>query len=222
VITVQKEVIKRKFEMKIKKTVALFDFDGTLIRVDSFPRFLWFYTAPLKFLQKSLCSIPVLLKYAFGLVDNHTAKEKIFMIFFEGTKKNEFIKKAKLFSEFIIPHFVRDEAVSKLQLHLKQKHQCILVSASIEDYLTSWAEGAGFSKLLATRMEVDDNGNLTGKFAGRNCEGPEKVRRLKETLGALEEYEIYAYGDSKGDKNLLEIAEHQFYKSFKKERRYPD
>ncbi len=33
-------------------------------------------------------------------------------------------------------------------------------------------------------------------------------------LGSLDNYEIYAYGDSAGDKDLLEIADHLFYRSF--------
>ena len=73
-----------------KKTVAVFDFDGTFIKTNSLPRFLWYFDFPLIFMKKSVCSIPLLMKYAFKKVDNHEAKEKVFQIFFKGMKKEIF------------------------------------------------------------------------------------------------------------------------------------
>jgi hypothetical protein len=49
---------------------------------------------------------------------------------------------------------------------------------------------------------------LTGRLLGKNCYGPEKVQRLKTLLGSLEDYVIYTYGDSKGDRELLAIAQY--------------
>jgi HAD superfamily hydrolase (TIGR01490 family) len=207
--------------MKTKKIAAIFDFDGTLIKGNSLPRFLLYYTTPLVFIRKSLYMVPILLKYAFGLADSQTAKERIFIIFFAGEDKIRFAEKAKSFSISVIPTLVRKEAMQKLKWHQEQKHDCILVSASIEDYLTPWAKSTGFVKVLATKMETGSNGNITGKFSGRNCNGDEKLRRVKSHFNSLTEYEIYVYGDSHGDKELLKIADHPFFKSFNEERRYP-
>jgi len=205
----------------MKKTIAFFDFDGTLIKGNSLPRFLWYYTFPLIFILKSFYLMPVLFKYVFGLVDNHTAKEQVFVIFFAGERKVKFIEKARLFSISIIPSLVKEEAVIRLRWHWERKHDCILVSASIQEYLGPWAERMGFSKVIATKLEVDNNGKITGKFLGKNCNGAEKVKRIEEYLSSVKEYEIYAYGDSHGDKELLKIAHHPFYKSFKEEKAYP-
>jgi len=200
--------------------VVFFDFDGTLIKGDSLPRFLWFCTPLHKFIPKVFFSLPVMTKYFLKTIDNHTAKEKLFTIFFAGANKEEFMKNAGLFSRNIIPGLVGEEALRRLRWHQEQRHLCILISASIEEYLIPWAESMGFSKVLATRPAIGDNGGITGKFAGRNCEGFEKVRRAEECLGDLKGYEIYVYGDSKGDKELLRIADHPYYRSFKKERAY--
>lgn len=202
----------------MKKTIALFDFDGTMIKADSLPRFLWFCNPSFEFTKKLLFSSPVLLKYASGLLDNHTAKERIFAAFFTGVDKVEFVNKAVLFSKTVIPGLLRKEAVDRLRWHQSQKHQCVLVSASIEEYLIPWAQGAGFSHILATKIEVDGNCKLTGRFLGKNCSGGEKVRRIKEHFGLLEDHEIYAYGDSRGDEELLKIAHHPFYRSFKEDK----
>ncbi|MBI5056273.1 MAG: HAD family hydrolase [Nitrospirae bacterium] len=201
----------------MNNVLAFFDFDGTMIKVDSFPRFLWFCTSPSIFTQKLLRSIPVLLKYSSGAIDNHTAKEKIFAIFFAKAKMDVFSNNARSFSNAVIPRLVRHEAIERLRWHQKQNHQCILVSASIEEYLVPWAQAVGFSKVLATKVEVDSSCNLTGKFLGKNCNGIEKIKRIQGYIGHPGKYEIYAYGDSKGDVELLRIADHPFYKSFREE-----
>jgi HAD superfamily hydrolase (TIGR01490 family) len=165
--------------------------------------------------------MPVLLKYALGLMDNNLAKEKLLAVFFAHEGKREFTVKARWFSQHVLPALVRTETMQKLQWHREQGHRCILVSASLEDYLLPWAEQAGFSKALATRLEVNREGLITGKLSGKNCYGPEKARRLEEDCGPLSQFEIYAYGDSRGDKELLEMADHPFYRSLWSEREFP-
>jgi HAD superfamily hydrolase (TIGR01490 family) len=205
----------------VKKTLAFFDFDGTMIKGDSLRRFLWYYSNPLAFAGNLLSLLPLMIKYVLGLIDEHSAKETICTLFFTQVSRKQFMEKACLFSMSVIPLIVRNQAAQRLKWHQENNHDCILISASVEDYLIPWAKNAGFSKVLATRLESDDNGRITGKFSGRNCKGSEKVVRIREVWSDLSQYEIYAYGDSRGDKELLEIADHPYYKSFKEERCYP-
>jgi HAD superfamily phosphoserine phosphatase-like hydrolase len=89
------------------------------------------------------------------------------------------------------------------------------VSASIDLYLRPWAERYGFEEILASTLEVDSKGNVTGKLKGKNCCGVEKTKRLTNYLGPKETYQLYAYGDSLGDQELLALADYPFYRSFK-------
>ena len=58
-------------------------------------------------------------------------------------------------------------------------------------------------------------GRLTGRFLTKNCYGAEKVNRLREVLVApREEYYIVAFGDSRGDKELLAYADKGYFKPF--------
>ena len=67
--------------------------------------------------------------------------------------------------------------------------------------------------LIATRLEIQD-GKLTGKFATKNCYGMEKVKRIKDAYD-LGQYDfVYAYGDSRGDKEMLSIANESYFKHF--------
>ena len=53
----------------------------------------------------------------------------------------------------------------------------------------------------------DPTTGSTGQLEGGNVRGPEKVRRVREWLGAGE-VELWAYGDSAGDRELLAAADH--------------
>ncbi len=53
---------------------------------------------------------------------------------------------------------------------------------------------------------------VSGECATKNCFGPEKVSRIK-TAYTLSEFEhIYAYADSSGDTELLELADTSGYR----------
>ena len=104
--------------------------------------------------------------------------------------------------------------MQRLQWHKKQGHRCILVSASLEIYLRPWATKLGFSYILGSRLEQIDNNRTSGKLLGENCFGPEKMRRIESLLGPRDGYTLYAYGDSRGDKELLSAADFPFYKIF--------
>jgi phosphatidylglycerophosphatase C len=88
----------------------------------------------------------------------------------------------------------------------------VLVSASFELYLDTIGERLGVDAVLGTRLAVDDAGRCTGALEGPNCRGPEKVRRLHEWLAAEHAgraaAEVWAYGDSPGDRELLGDADH--------------
>ena len=61
--------------------------------------------------------------------------------------------------------------------------------------------------MLATEVEVDDDGRLTGRFKTKNCFGQEKVDRLLQAEPHREDYFLTAYGDSRGDRELLAFAD---------------
>ena len=54
---------------------------------------------------------------------------------------------------------------------------------------------------------ISSYGRLTGAMEGVNIRGPEKARRLKKLLKS-ESVELWAYGNSSGDREMLEMADH--------------
>jgi phosphatidylglycerophosphatase C len=106
---------------------------------------------------------------------------------------------------------LRDDTVVRLRSHIDAGHRVVIVSASYEDYLMPVASELGVEAVLSSRLAVV-NGRCTGQLEGANCRGAEKVRRLEAWLHghglAREDIELYAYGDSSGDRELLAWADH--------------
>lgn len=193
-----------------KKVIAAFDFDGTLTDRDSTLYFLFFSAGFIKTVYLLATKLPILCAFLLGIAPRQTAKEAIFAAFFGGKSLSYLKQLGENFALQRVSKYLRPAALEKLQWHQQQGHRCILISASLDVYLYPWAKLYGFNDILTTRLSTDSMGNVSGKLLGLNCHGPEKVERLKELVGKLSGYEIYAYGDSDGDKELLAIANHPF------------
>ncbi len=193
-----------------KQKLALFDFDGTLIRHDSLFYFLRFFKGNLYFAIKILFSLPNLIRYKLGLVDNSRAKEKLISQFLKGISLDEMSDRCEEFGRDIIPLILNAKIVEKFHQHLSKGDRVIIVSASIYDWIIPWASQWNV-EVLATKL-ASINGVLTGEFEGKNCNGVEKVRRIKVHLKLLDYSEILAYGDSSGDEPMFALADAVVYR----------
>jgi phosphatidylglycerophosphatase C len=111
-----------------------------------------------------------------------------------------------LYADHVVAHGLRPDVRARVEWHRSEGHELVLVSASPELYVAPIGRRLGFDDVLATRLEVDADGRLTGRLVGANCRGPEKVARLRQWRGdAL--VIAYAYGDSAGDREMLALAE---------------
>lgn len=52
-------------------------------------------------------------------------------------------------------------------------------------------------------------------FTTANCYGQEKVNRLKALYPQREDYYLTAFGDSRGDKELINYADKGYFKPFR-------
>ncbi|MFV1997744.1 MAG: HAD family hydrolase [Acidiferrobacterales bacterium] len=196
-----------------KSVVAAFDFDGTLTTRDTLIPFLFHSVGAVRFLGNMIRSGPTLFGYGIRLLPNEVAKERMLVNFLEGLGRQKLESLGRLFAREVIPGMVRKRAMDRLKWHQAQGHLCVIISASLDVYLKPWADSVGVENVLCTSLEVDDSDNLTGRLATANCFGAEKRRRLQEWLGDSSRYCLYAYGDSRGDRELLEMADHSFYRS---------
>lgn len=127
---------------------------------------------------------------------------------FAGWPREALEAKAEEFARFVQEHWMRSDTVSTLRWHGRAGHRTGLVSASYGLYLRPIARTLGMDFVIASELEFDQNDIATGRLIGGNCRGPEKRRRLEQWLKSqgLEDSRLYAYGDSEGDKELLEMS----------------
>ena len=194
-------------------TIAAFDFDGTLTRGDSLLPFLKHYSGIIKYSIGMLKMSPVLGCYAVGLMKNDIAKTKLLTHFLGGASIAEIEESGKVFAEQKLVKLENDKAMNRLRWHQNQGHQCVLVSASLVHYLEPWAQKAGFDHVIASSLKVDGHGKVSGDLDGGNCFGENKALRIREYLSNKQDVVIYAYGDSRGDKEMLELADYAYYKT---------
>ncbi len=192
--------------------LALFDFDGTITAKDSLADFIQFATGRFHFYKGLLVLSPMLLFYKLGVISNADAKERLISHFFKGWDAAEFQKVADDYSNNRLDKIVLPQALEKIRWHQRQGHQVVIVSASMDSWLKEWCRKYRLD-LISTRLEIK-NRKVTGKFATRNCHGPEKVNRIKRKYNLSDFNPIYAYGDSRGDKEMLGIATQPHFKLF--------
>lgn len=192
--------------------LALFDFDGTITTDDSLLKFIRFVVGDSRFLVGLFVLSPILIAYKLKLIPNYKAKQKMLSWFFKGYKEKEFRKVADEYSLKHIENILRPKAMQKIEWHKEQGHKVVVVSASIECWLKPWCSLYALD-LIATRLKITDT--VSGEFLTKNCHGAEKVNRIKEQYN-LEKFDyIYVYGDSSGDKEMLELADEKYYKPFR-------
>ena len=190
-----------------RETIAVFDFDGTLTRKDTFLEFIKFSKGKWRFYFGFLLFSPLLVAMKLKLLPNGKIKQCIFSYFYKGVSIEKFNNWCQGFSPEI-DKIIRPKVLETLK---SNKNKVIIISASVENWIRPWAEKTGVEAILATKIETDNNDLLTGKFLTKNCYGEEKVNRLLSAFPNRSEYTLIAYGDSRGDRELIEFADEGFY-----------
>jgi len=194
-------------------TLVLFDFDGTITTRDTLIEFVRFYRGKRKYWTGMLMLAPMLALFAFKIIPNWKAKQYFLAHYFEGESLANFRSRCLAFSTKVLPHLIRPGALGALKAYREANATIAVVSASAENWVKPWCDQQGIL-CLATKLEVKD-GLITGKIAGRNCYGNEKVCRIREHFDLAKFKTIIAYGDSSGDKEMLELAHQRHYKPWR-------
>ncbi len=183
--------------------VAAFDFDGTLTIRDSFSAFLAWDAGGARAVVAAAWLAPAGLLYLLDR-DRGRLKAAAARVFLRGRTLASVQATAEAFAGEI--DLLRPDALRCWETWGARGAVRVIVTASPEFIVAPFARRLGADRLIATRLEVDADGRLTGALLGRNCRGPEKVRRLREAFGADLRLAA-AYGDSAGDREMLALAE---------------
>ena len=189
-----------------KERVVVFDFDGTLTRKDTLFEFIRFAKGKYALLCGIIRNSPFIIAYLLKFYPNYKAKQRLFSYFFKGMSYDEFRLIGRNFSKEI-DLFVNHPQLLLLKKHLQDGDKVYVISASITEWVSPWCFAQGITHVLCTDVEVTDSLKLTGRFRTKNCYGQEKVNRLLEIESDRHSYWLIAYGESKGDREMLSFAD---------------
>lgn len=195
--------------------IAAFDCDGTLIRGDATRRFLLLLRGPIGLALDLFILAQKLLAWRLGRCSTAQLKEAVLNRALQAAplrRREAALRKLPV----ILVAQLRPQAVARLRWHQQHGHRCLIVSASPEPLIAPLARHLDV-ELIATGcsdlLQVGPASPL--RLTTPNCKGPEKLRRLKRHLGVHPPSDqLEAYGDSRGDRELLEASSRPHWRSF--------
>ena len=189
------------------RTVAAFDFDGTLTRRDSLLPFL----ARVRGWPRTLLAIArVAPQYALvvlGRGGRDATKERLLVTLLGGIGRERLARIGDAYGAELARTAVTPEMQRRVTWHRTQGHEVVIVSASLDVYLDTVGHAIDAQRVLCTRLELDGNGIYSGRMQGGNCRGAAKATRLRDYLGDVPA-EVWAYGNSSGDDAMFAMADH--------------
>ena len=198
---------------KTPMRVSLFDFDGTLTTLDTLPAFIAHAVGRWRMLVGFGLYLPLIVLMKLRLYPNGRTKERLFAHFFKGMSLEMFDAHCQSFATNNA-HILRPQGMKTVETACQRGESVLVVSASITNWVLPFFRQLPQVQVIGTQIAVQ-NGTLTGRFASPNCHGAEKVRRVENLFTPREQYYITAYGDSQGDKEMLDYADEPHYKPFR-------
>lgn len=197
------------------RRLAAFDFDGTLTRRDTLVPFLISACGAGSVMGAAAMSAPrtVMARVTDDSTSIHprdAAKEAVLRRLLAGRDADWLANRGREFSATLGSR-LRPETVDQLRWHQDRGDLVAIVSASLLTYLQPFSADHGIDHVIAVEMETAPDGTLTGRLAGPNVRGPEKRVRLQRWLDDNPQItEVWAYGNSSGDVDLLAMADRSF------------
>lgn len=199
-------------ETQDKQMLSVFDFDGTLTRRDSFVPFLRFAFGKREFIRRIFTLALPSLHFLFRRMNRDELKARLIAKFLTGVQAQWVEQQALKFCERYWTQLMRPSGLLSVASEIEAGAEVTLCSASPALVLGPFAKRLGI-KLIATELEVVD-GVLTGLISGNNCRCENKVLRLEAVYGRLDQYRLRAWGDTRGDLELLAAAQDAHWRHF--------
>jgi HAD superfamily hydrolase (TIGR01490 family) len=184
--------------------IAVFDFDGTLIKKDSMVLFfLRYFYLSIKNVPNFYRLVYETLKYFLKIYSQKEFKEKYINLVIDSSRFKDIDALFDDFSKYLLG-LVFMGAKEKI-IELKNKgYKTILLSASPDLYLKKISRELGFSELICTETACSDSKIVV---SGLNCYGKNKIKML---LDSFREDRVnwkgsYCYSDSESDRALLNL-----------------
>lgn len=197
--------------MDSEKNLYLFDFDGTLTRVDTLFDFLR-HSFLDRYKIEYIKFIPLFILAKLSTQNTEKVKQKFIASFLKGRSRSEIKELAESYFEIRGRKILREKGLDYIR-KIDNHHDKYIVSASLDIWLEPFAHYLDVG-LICTKAEFDLDEIFTGKFLTPNCNHHEKKIRIEQELDLNIYKEIFVFGDTKGDNAMLSLATRKFFKGF--------
>ena len=191
-----------------RKIAAFFDFDETLLEVESGRlgiQWLWDRRmVPLGYIFK----IQVANFFYQRQLLSDERMVRILLTFYKKRRFLDFQKGAQDFYREYLKTHLAPRILSRVHFHKNEGHLLVLISGSVRYLLEPLIKDLEFDYLLCTDLEVGPDGLMTGKPKGLVCVGHNKKKltlKLAKNIG-LDLANSFAYGNHHSDLPLLETV----------------
>lgn len=189
--------------------LALFDFDGTLTTRETFPDFMRYAVARPRWMVGAVLLAPVVFGYRRGWVAGNPTRAGIVQVGLRGVDAARLRRQGEAFAREVLPGVLRPEAMARLAWHRGRGDRIVVVSGGLDVYLAPWCAAQGVE--LQCSVLAERNGRITG-YAGAQCVGEEKARRVRALCDPQAYTAVHAYGDTHEDHAMLAMAHHRTYR----------
>ncbi len=186
--------------------LALFDVDDTIIRGDS----MYLFGAHVArrhglSLSGALRFTWAVVRYVMGFEGASVPKGRFFEMFCAGRTEAELRRLAEHFVRETLMPLVYPQAAERIGWHQRAGHEVLIISASVDLYISLLADRLGVKQCICTKLNVAGDGAI-GWIAGTNCKGRAKLERLLEKYheSDVRWHESFMYSDSVTDLPLFE------------------
>lgn len=190
------------------KNLAIFDFDGTLYKKDSFTGFIFYTHSKKHIITQGFKILPWIQAYYLKAYPAHAMRPKLFQAMFKNADVNTIEKIAEEYAHHITKNY-NPELLLRLRDHQSLGDDVVLVSATIDIYLKYVAKYLNID-FICSHVEIQ-NGQYTGSYTTPDCSNQEKANRLLKQYKLSQYQHVYAYGNSDEDLAMLNLAHYSHY-----------
>lgn len=194
------------------RQLVIFDLDGTITRSDTLIPFLVGCLVRFPRLRATMFQLPFdMIRFGLGRISAGAMKERLLRAVIGGLPVEDVDRWAQTFASRVVAGRCYASMLNLIKERQAQGDRVILLSASPSLYVRLIGQALGISEIVATEIEIK-KGRYTGALVTPNCAGHEKLRRIREHLGA-DRYagNTLAFGDRESDRPLLEWADEGWF-----------
>jgi phosphatidylglycerophosphatase C len=190
-------------ELQVPRSIAIFDYDGTLVHRDSLLQFMVLACGWPKALWGLTLS---LLKPHKGEMDYRTGVKTAWLRrCLKGQQEGDLRALAGQLKG--LQHW-KEPAYSALLKHKADGALIVVATGALDLYIRALLADLPVDLVLATELETTADGRLTGALKGGNCVRKEKARRVAALLAAEGPFAIsYGYGNAPHDLPMLDLLD---------------